>query len=113
MAMMVPSDPLADGCSPGAWPVQLRRAPGPARRRATMAERDLIGYGANPPRVRWPNDARIAISLVVNYEEGSENLLQDGIGRREMMGESMSLLPPDRRDLATESFFEYGSRAGV
>ncbi len=78
-----------------------------------MSERDLIGYGANPPRVRWPNDARIAISLVVNYEEGSENLLQDGIGRREMVGEGPSPVPPDRRDLANESFFEYGSRAGV
>jgi hypothetical protein len=30
--------------------------------------RDLIGYGANPPKVRWPNGARIAISLVVTYE---------------------------------------------
>ena len=78
-----------------------------------MPERDLIGYGATPPRVRWPNDARVAISLVVNYEEGSENLLQDGIGRREMVGEGPSPVPPDRRDLANESFFEYGSRAGV
>jgi allantoinase len=78
-----------------------------------MPERDLIGYGATPPRVRWPNDARIAISLVVNYEEGSENLHQDGIGKREMAGESTSPVPLDRRDLANESFFEYGSRAGV
>jgi peptidoglycan/xylan/chitin deacetylase (PgdA/CDA1 family) len=78
-----------------------------------MQDRDLVGYGASPPRVRWPNDARVAISLVVNYEEGSENLLQDGIGRREMMGEGPSPVPPDRRDLANESFFEYGSRAGV
>ena len=78
-----------------------------------MSERDLVGYGATPPRVRWPKDARIAISLVVNYEEGSENLLQDGIGQREMMGEGPSPVPPDRRDLANESFFEYGSRAGV
>src|SRR3954470_15531894 len=91
----------------------LRLIPSPRASEATMPERDLIGYGAAPPRVRWPNDARIAISLVVNYEEGSENLLQDGIGRREMMGESMSPVPPDRRDLANESFFEYGSRAGV
>ena len=42
-----------------------------------MQDRDLVGYGATPPRVRWPNDARVAISLVVNYEEGTENLLQD------------------------------------
>ena len=50
---------------------------------------------------------------MVNYEEGSENLLQDGIGRRELVGEGPSPVPPDRRDLANESFFEYGSRAGV
>ena len=43
-----------------------------------MDERDFIGYGANPPSVRWPGDARIAISVVVNYEEGSEASLLDG-----------------------------------
>lgn len=35
-------------------------------------ERDFIGYGKTPPKVEWPNKARVAISLVVNYEEGSE-----------------------------------------
>jgi peptidoglycan/xylan/chitin deacetylase (PgdA/CDA1 family) len=78
-----------------------------------LSERDLIGYGATPPRICWPNDARIAISLVVNDEEVSENLLQDGIGKREVAGESLSPVPLDRRDLANESFFEYGSRAVV
>ena len=43
-----------------------------------MAERDLIGYGPNPPVVEWPNGARIAVSFVVNYEEGSENSILDG-----------------------------------
>ena len=76
-------------------------------------DRDLVGYADNPPRVTWPGAARIAISLVVNYEEGSENLLQDGIGKHETLGEGQSPLPPDRRDLANESMFEYGSRAGV
>jgi hypothetical protein len=46
-------------------------------------DRDLVGYADKPPRVTWPNGARVAISLVVNYEEGAENLLQDGIDRRE------------------------------
>ena len=36
-----------------------------------MTSRDLIGYGPNPPVVKWPEGARIAISVVVNYEEGS------------------------------------------
>ena len=35
-------------------------------------ERDLVGYGKNIPRIEWPDGARIAVSLVVNYEEGSE-----------------------------------------
>ena len=37
-----------------------------------MQERDLIGYGLNPPVVEWPDGARIAVSFVLNYEEGSE-----------------------------------------
>ena len=78
-----------------------------------MTDRDLVGYANNPPRVTWPNGARVAVSLVVNYEEGSENLLQDGVGRRESWGDSMSPVPPDQRDLANESMFEYGSRVGV
>jgi allantoinase len=76
-------------------------------------DRDLVGYGDKPPRVTWPHGARIAISLVVNYEEGSENLLQDGVGRRESWGDAMSPVPADQRDLANESMFEYGSRVGV
>ena len=43
-----------------------------------MTERDFVGYGPNPPRVEWPDGARIAVSVVVNYEEGSEYSLLDG-----------------------------------
>lgn len=78
-----------------------------------MNERDFVGYGVNPPRVEWPDGARIAISVVVNYEEGSEYSLLDGDAHRETNSEVPSPLPLDRRDLANESFFEYGSRAGV
>ena len=78
-----------------------------------MQERDLVGYGPNPPKVRWPDDARIAISVVVNYEEGSEYSILDGDPSGENSGESPSPLGPGERDLANESFFEYGSRVGV
>ncbi|MCH7787395.1 MAG: allantoinase PuuE [Chloroflexi bacterium] len=78
-----------------------------------MNERDFVGYGPNPPKVEWPNGARIAISVVVNYEEGSEYSLLDGDPTREVNNEVPSPLPLDERDLANESFFEYGSRAGV
>ncbi len=78
-----------------------------------MNERDFVGYGPNPPRVEWPDGARIAVSIVVNYEEGSEYSLLDGDPHRETNSEVPSPLPLDERDLANESFFEYGSRAGV
>ena len=78
-----------------------------------MQERDLIGYGSKPPAVEWPNGARIAVSFVVNYEEGSENSILDGDPHGETVGESPSPVALGERDLANESFFEYGSRVGV
>jgi len=74
--------------------------------------RDLVGYGETPPEVGWPGGARVAVNVVINYEEGSENRIEDGGERRENMGEAPSPVPPEQRDLANESFFEYGSRAG-
>ena len=32
----------------------------------------FVGYGRKVPKVRWPDDARVAVSIVLNYEEGSE-----------------------------------------
>ena len=78
-----------------------------------MSTRELIGYGANPPAAEWPNGARIAVSFVVNYEEGSENSILDGDPHGETVGESPSPVARGERDLANESFFEYGSRVGV
>lgn len=75
-------------------------------------ERDFVGYADNPPIVPWPGGARLAISVVVNYEEGAEYSLLDG-PRRETMGEVPSPVPPNQRDVYNESFFEYGSRVGV
>ena len=49
-------------------------------------ERDLVGYGKNVPRIEWPGGARIAISLVVNYEEGSEYSTLDGDAHHETNG---------------------------
>ena len=78
-----------------------------------MSTRDFVGYGPNPPVVAWPNGAKIAVSVVVNYEEGSEYSILDGDPRGETSGESPSNVPVEERDLANESFFEYGSRVGV
>jgi peptidoglycan/xylan/chitin deacetylase (PgdA/CDA1 family) len=76
-------------------------------------DRDLVGYGPRLPEVRWPGDARIAVSIVLNYEEGSEYSLLDGDRERETNGEVPSPLPLQVRDLMNESMFEYGSRAGI
>ena len=62
-----------------------------------MNERDFVGYGPNPPKVEWPDGARIAVSLVVNYEEGSEYSLLDGDPQRESNSEVPSPVPLDER----------------
>jgi allantoinase len=70
--------------------------------------RDVVGYNGKPPKVSWPGDARIAISLVVNYEEGSERAVGDGDPTGEQG--TQPAWPAGKRDLALESLYEYGSR---
>jgi peptidoglycan/xylan/chitin deacetylase (PgdA/CDA1 family) len=76
--------------------------------------RDLIGYGADPPRVAWPGGALLALNFVLNYEEGSEYALGDGDGRSETALTEVAAprVPVGERDLGSESMYEYGSRAG-
>ncbi len=75
--------------------------------------RDLIGYRSNIPQVYWPGGARVAINIVLNYEEGSEYSYPLGDGRNESLAESGRGMPSEYRDLRVESVYEYGSRAGV
>lgn len=77
--------------------------------------RDLIGYGANPPHPRWPNNARLALSFVLNYEEGGERCILHGDSESEaFLSEMPSAVPfPGQRHMSMESIYEYGSRAGV
>ena len=42
--------------------------------------RELVGYGEHPPKVRWQDDARVAVQIVVNVEEGSEKTFAMGDG---------------------------------
>jgi hypothetical protein len=44
-------------------------------------QRDFVGYGENPPDIRWPGGARLALNFVLNYEEGAEYSMGDGDGR--------------------------------
>ena len=76
--------------------------------------RDLVGYGGKPPHARWPpEDARLAVNFVLNYEEGSEYSVVNGDGFSET---TLTDAGPPRnmkmRDLGAESLFEYGARAG-
>jgi peptidoglycan/xylan/chitin deacetylase (PgdA/CDA1 family) len=76
--------------------------------------RDLVGYANKPPQGRWPNGARLAVSVVVNYEEGSERSHAMGDPDQESMTEWGNYpMPPTIRNLAMESMYEYGSRVGV
>jgi putative urate catabolism protein len=82
-----------------------------------MAEsyvRNLIGYGATPPHPRWPNDARIAVQFVVNYEEGGENCVLHGDAASETFLSDIPNAPAIQggRNMNIESMYEYGSRAG-
>ena len=76
--------------------------------------RDLVGYGRNPPHPQWPNDARIAVQFVLNYEEGAENCVLDGDSASEVfLSEIVNAQPFPMRHMSMESLYEYGSRAGV
>ena len=76
--------------------------------------RDLIGYGAHPPHPRWPDDAREALQIVLNYEEGAENNVLHGDRTAEtFLSEIIGAQPFAARHMSMESLYEYGSRAGV
>ena len=77
--------------------------------------RDLVGYGPDAPAVTWPGGARLAVNLVINYEEGAEYAFEHGDGRSDLglLDIAQARLPAGVRDLAAESLFEYGSRVGV
>jgi len=74
-------------------------------------KRDMVGYARNPPEFSWPGGKRLAVSMVVNYEEGSEHSypvdrLIEGIGE---------FFPIDirSRDVGNESAYEYGARVAI
>ena len=77
------------------------------------SSRDMIGYGSNQPKISWPNKARIAIQIVLNYEEGAENCLLNGDKYSEtFLSEIIGAQPIKGRHINMESLYEYGSRSG-
>jgi len=75
--------------------------------------RDLKGYGATPPNPQWPNDAKIAVQFVLNYEEGGENSVLHGDETSEVfLSEIIGAQAYTDRHMSMESIYEYGSRVG-
>ncbi|HEY9907195.1 MAG TPA: allantoinase PuuE [Thermosynechococcaceae cyanobacterium] len=76
--------------------------------------RDLVGYGRTPPHPQWPNQARIALQFVINYEEGGENCILHGDSASEaFLSEIVGAVPfLGMRHMSMESIYEYGSRSG-
>ncbi len=75
--------------------------------------RDMIGYGATPPEANWPGGARLALSFVINYEEGGENSILHGDRASEtFLSEIIGAKAYEARHMSMESMYEYGSRAG-
>jgi allantoinase len=76
--------------------------------------RDLTGYASRPPHPHWPGEARIAVSLVLNYEEGGEACVLHGDSHSESVLTDIGAVDalPGVRNMNIESLFEYGSRVG-
>ena len=75
--------------------------------------RDMVGYGSKNIRVKWPNNARIALQFVLNYEEGAENCILNGDKNSEVfLSEIIGAQPIKGRHMNMESIYEYGSRRG-
>ncbi|HEX8620934.1 MAG TPA: allantoinase PuuE [Allosphingosinicella sp.] len=77
--------------------------------------RDLAGYGRTPPHAQWPGGARIAVQIVLNYEEGAEANVLDGDPASEVFLSDIANAAPVQgaRHMSMEQIYEYGSRAGV
>ncbi len=80
----------------------------------TRYPRDFRGHGPNPPDARWPGGAKIAVSIVLNYEEGGENNILHGDAQSEaFLSDIAGAAPwPGQRHWNMESIYDYGARAG-
>jgi putative urate catabolism protein len=76
--------------------------------------RDIVGYGEHPPHPHWPGDARLALSFVLNYEEGGESSILHGDEASEAYLHEVpgTARRASARNLSVESIYEYGARAG-
>ena len=75
--------------------------------------RNFIGYGSRGKKISWPNNAKLALQIVLNYEEGGENCILNGDKYSEtFLSEIIGAKPIKGRHISMESIYEYGSRSG-
>jgi putative urate catabolism protein len=76
--------------------------------------RDMVGYGRYTPDPQFPQQARVAVQFVINYEEGGESCVLHGDRASEtFLSEIVGAVPFEGlRHMNMESCYEYGSRAG-
>ncbi|MGA9377426.1 MAG: allantoinase PuuE [Phormidium sp.] len=81
---------------------------------SNLYPRDMVGYGRNTPDPKWPNQGRVAVQFVINYEEGGENCILHGdVASEAFLSEIVGAVPlTGVRNLNMESIYEYGSRSG-
>ncbi|MBJ3764170.1 allantoinase PuuE [Maribius pontilimi] len=74
----------------------------------------MRGHGPVPPDAAWPGGARIAVQIVLNYEEGGENnILHGDAGSEAFLSEIVGAAAwPGQRHWNMETIYEYGARAG-
>ncbi|MFW1945398.1 allantoinase PuuE [Acinetobacter guillouiae] len=79
----------------------------------TPYSRDLIGYHGQVPKVAWPNQAKIAVQFVLNYEEGAENHIEHGDASSEQfLSDIVGAASFPDKHMSMDSMYEYGARAG-
>lgn len=88
-----------------------RPANGPPESDNPGERRDLKGYFGAEPAPCWPDGARLAVSFVVNVEEGAELSIADGDERNESRYEVVEEVR-GAPDPCMESHFDYGPRRG-
>ena len=75
--------------------------------------RDMIGYGSKKLKINWPNNVRLALQIVLNYEEGAENSVLHGDKYSEtFLSEIIGAKPIKGRNINMETIYEYGSKRG-
>ena len=76
-------------------------------------KRNFVGYGAKGKKISWPNNAKLALQIVLNYEEGGENCVLNGDKFSEtFLSEIIGAKAIKGRHISMESIYEYGSRSG-